>query len=190
MPNLYIIAGPNGAGKTTSAKVLVPNVFRTSYFINADEIARMLNPLAPEKAALNAGRLMLTQINDLIDYKEDFTFETTLSARTYVNLVNRAKKLGYKVYLTFLYLESIKLALKRVKTRVSEGGHNIPEDTVKRRYEAGLKNFFALYKPLVNNWFFYNNTGSLPELIAAQKGREEIIYKKQFWQEVQNNYGH
>ena len=190
MPNLYIIAGPNGAGKTTSAKVLVPDVFRTHYFINADEIAKTINPLNPEAVALQAGRMMLKQIDELIEKKKDFVFETTLSAKTYVRLIKRAKKLGYKTALVFLYLDSVKLALKRVKTRVSEGGHNIPEEVIKRRYAAGLKNFFALYKPLVNSWFFYNNTQTMPELIAAQKDKDMIIYKKPIWLEVEQKYGH
>lgn len=189
MPNLYIIAGPNGAGKTTSAKYLVPDVFAANYFINADEIARTINPLKPEKAALEAGRLMLTQIDELIKNKKDFVFETTLSAKTYVGLVNKAKKLGYKTHLIFLYLKSFKLAQKRVKERVKNGGHNIPEDVIERRYNGGLKNFFELYQPIVNSWFFYDNTETLPELIAAKKDRELIIYKKQFWAEVTKKYG-
>jgi predicted ABC-type ATPase len=189
MPNLYIIAGPNGAGKTTSAKVLVPEFFRSNYFINADEIAKAIDPISPEKAAIQAGRLMLKQINELIKNKKDFVFETTLSAKTYVALVHEAKKLGYKVHLVFLYLQSAKLAQQRVKKRVKAGGHNIPEDVVERRYKGGLKNFFTLYQPIVNSWFFYNNTKETPELIAAKKDKDLIIYKKQFWAGVTEKYG-
>jgi len=190
MPNLYIIAGPNGAGKTTSAKVLVPEFFRSNYFINADEIARNINPLNVEKAALQAGKLMLKQIDELLAKKTDFVFETTLSARTYVRLITRAKKLGYQIHLVFLYLKSAKYALKRVQKRVKEGGHNIPENVIERRYVRGIRNFFNIYQPLVNSWFFYDNTENLPELIAAKKGRDLIIYKKSNWSEVSEKYGH
>lgn len=189
MPNLYIIAGPNGAGKTTSAKVLVPDFFNAHYFINADDIARIINPLNPEKEALQAGKLMLKQIDDLIQIKKDFAFETTLSARSYVATIDRAKQCGYRVHLVFLFLQSAKIAQSRVKTRVKQGGHDIAKEVIARRYIGGLNNFFNLYQPIVNSWFFYDNTGILPELVAAKKNKKLIIYKKHFWAEVVKAYG-
>lgn len=178
MPNLYIIAGPNGAGKTTSAKYLVPDVFAANYFINADEIARTISPLKPEKAALEAGRLMLTQIDELIKNKKDFVFETTLSAKTYVGLVNKAKKLGYKTHLIFLYLKSFKLAQKRVKERVKNGGHNIPEEIIQRRYQRGLKNLWELYIPIIDHWVVYDNSSDTPEKVA---NGERVLVKPKTW---------
>jgi predicted ABC-type ATPase len=142
MPALYIIAGPNGAGKTTAAEFLLPEVFGTSIFINADLIAAELSPINPEAAAFQAGRIMLTQIQERLSNKETFAIETTLAIRSYLNLVKQAQLLGYDVVLHFFYLPSAEMAKERVKLRVSKGGHNIPPGVIERRYEAGLKNFF------------------------------------------------
>ncbi|MDB5207086.1 MAG: zeta toxin [Flavisolibacter sp.] len=142
MPALYIIAGPNGAGKTTAAEFLLPEVFGTSIFINADLIAAELSPINPEAAAFQAGRIMLTQIQERLSNKETFAIETTLAIRSYLNLVKQAQLLGYDVVLYFFYLPSAEMAKERVKLRVSKGGHNIPPGVIERRYEAGLKNFF------------------------------------------------
>src|SRR5512145_694683 len=147
MPNLYIIAGCNGAGKTTASFTVLPEMLDCEEFINADEIARGLSPFNPDKAAIEAGRLMLSKIDRLILSKEDFAFETTLATRSYAKTINKAKENGYAVTLVFFWLDSVELAIERVKTRVLEGGHNIPNMVITRRYHSGLSNLFSIYIP-------------------------------------------
>ncbi len=166
MPNLYIIAGCNGAGKTTASFTVLPEMLDCDEFINADEIARGLSPLNPEKAAIEAGRLMLTKIDKLIKDQKDFAFETTLSTKSYANTIQRAKKNEFHITLVFFWLDSVELAIERVKNRVSEGGHDIPESTILRRYYSGIKNLFQLYIPICDYWMIFNNSKSPSELIA------------------------
>ncbi|WMJ72217.1 zeta toxin family protein [Cytophagaceae bacterium ABcell3] len=137
MPNLYIISGCNGAGKTTASYNILPEILNCKEFVNADEIAKGLSPFQPEKVSLEAGRIMLERIDDLMRIKADFAFETTLSTRSYVNTVKRAKESGYEVTLLYFWLNSQELAIERVKERVREGGHNIPEQVIRRRYNKG-----------------------------------------------------
>ena len=134
-PNLYIIAGPNGAGKTTASYNLLPEVLHCPNFVNADEIARGLSPFAPETVAFQAGRIMLQRIEELLTQRVDFAIETTLATRSYVQLVRRAQALGYKVHLIFFFLENEEQAIQRVAQRVSNGGHNIPEPDIRRRFK-------------------------------------------------------
>ena len=137
MPNLYIIAGCNGAGKTTASFTVLPEMLDCDEFINADEIARGISPLNPEKASIEAGRFMLTKFEKLIANKKDFAFETTLATKSYVNTIQRAKQKGYQIVLVYFWLDSVSLAIERVKTRVLDGGHNIPEPVIIRRYDSG-----------------------------------------------------
>lgn len=141
MPTLYIIAGPNGAGKTTAAYNLLPGVFETVEFVNADEIARGISPLNPEGVAFQAGRIMLERLEDLVNKQISFAFETTLSGLSYLKFVEAAKSTGYNMVMFFVYLSSAELAQNRVLSRVSKGGHNIPPDVIERRYFKGLSNF-------------------------------------------------
>ena len=166
MPNLYIIAGCNGAGKTTASFTVLPEMLNCDEFINADEIARGLSPLNPEKASIDAGRLMLRRIDKLISYKKDFAFETTLATRSYRKTISRAIREGYQVTMVFFWLDSEELAIERVRTRVLEGGHNIPEKVIRRRYYSGLKNLFEIYIPICDYWMLFNNSVSPSELIA------------------------
>ncbi|MBN2259857.1 MAG: zeta toxin family protein [Clostridiales bacterium] len=136
MPNLYIIAGCNGAGKTTASFTVLPDMLNCNEFINADEIARGISPLNPEKAAIDAGRFMLNKIDKLIQNQKDFAFETTLSSKSYIITIQKAKHIGYQTSLVFFWLDSVDLAIERVKTRVLEGGHNIPKQVIIRRYYA------------------------------------------------------
>jgi predicted ABC-type ATPase len=145
MKNLYIIAGCNGAGKTTASYTLLPNILDCKEFVNADEIAKGLSPFQPETASFQAGRLMIEKINFLLDTGKNFALETTLSTKSYKSFVEKAQTKGYKVTLLFFWLNSPELAVLRVKTRVAEGGHNIPENVIRRRYESGLKNFFSIF---------------------------------------------
>jgi len=166
MQNLFIIAGPNGAGKTTASYTVLPEMLNCREFVNADEIARGISPFQYEKAAIEAGRLMLHRINELIKHKVDFAFETTLSTRSYVNTIIQAKESGYFVTLVYFWLSSPELAIERVKARVEDGGHNIGVDVIKRRYVSGLKNLFNLYIPISDYWMVINNSESPFKLIA------------------------
>ncbi len=169
--NLYIISGPNGAGKTTVSMTLLTEVFNCREYVNADAIAVGLSPFNPESMALLAGRLMLTRIEDLLSRDETFALETTLATRSYRNLVRRAQQQGYFVSLVYFWLESPEVAIQRVALRVSEGGHNIQEEVIRRRYSAGMKNFFNIYMPIVDYWMLVDNTRT-PRTIVAEGGFE------------------
>lgn len=182
------IAGCNGAGKTTASYTILPEILDCNEFVNADEIARGLSPFQPEKAGIQAGRLMLQRIKSLINKGQDFAFETTLSAKSYKNLVEDAKRNGYSVTLIFFYLSSQDLAVKRVETRVKEGGHNIPEKVIRRRYENGLKNFFNIFRPIVDEWLFIENSGEPYKLIAQKKQSVEKVYIGKIWNEIKTKY--
>ena len=177
MPNLFIIAGCNGAGKTTASFTVLPEMLDCDEFINADEIARGLSPLNPEKAAIEAGRLMLSKIDKLIQNKSDFAFETTLSTKSYTQTIQKAKLIGYQVTLVFFWLDSVDLAIERVKTRVLEGGHDIPKAVIIRRYYSGLKNLFDLYIPICDYWMIFNNSKSPSELLAEGYSDKDIDVK-------------
>ncbi len=158
MKNLYIVSGCNGAGKTTASYTVLPEILECREFVNADEIARGLSPFNAEGVAIEAGRLMLQRIEELL--KEDVTFaiETTLATRSYVNLVKRAQRQGYRVNLLYFWLSSPELAMRRVAERVSKGGHDIPEEIIRRRYTAGINNLFKLFMPVVDYWALFDNS--------------------------------
>ncbi len=166
--NLYIIGGCNGAGKTTASFTILPDVLDCKEFVNADEIAKGLSPFQPELVAFEAGRIMLTRIHDLIEKGESFSFETTLAAKSYHHLIKKAKAKGFNVTLLFFWLRSVELAKYRVQMRVKEGGHNIPEELIERRYKSGINNLFGLYLPIVDDWFVYDNSNTESELIAQK----------------------
>lgn len=175
MPNLYIIAGPNGAGKTTASYTVLPEILDCREFVNADEIARGLSPFNPEGVAIEAGRLMLLRIEELLTAGEDFAIETTLATRSYVSLVRRAQTKNYNVTLVYFRLESPELAVQRVAQRVAAGGHNIPVDVIVRRYEKGIYNLFRLYMDAVDSWFLYDNSLTPTELIAKKEESITIL---------------
>ena len=141
--NLYIISGCNGAGKTTASYTVLPEILGCKEFVNADEIARGLSPFNPTSVAIEAGRLMLQRIEDLLARDESFSIETTLATRSYVNLVKRARGRGYRVSLLYFWLDSPELAMRRVAERVSKGGHDIPKSTITRRYVQASRTCFA-----------------------------------------------
>jgi len=167
MANLYIIAGCNGAGKTTASYTVLPEMLNCKEFVNADEIARGLSPFQPEKAAIDAGKIMLLRIQELIKLHEDFSFETTLSAKHFINVIKKAQDQNYFVTMVFFWLNSIELAIQRVKIRVSEGGHDIPEDTIRRRYKSGLTNLIKRYIPVCDYWMIVNNSEG-PMILVAE----------------------
>lgn len=162
---IVIIAGPNGAGKTTFAREFLPNEANCPTFINADLIAAGLAPFEPETVAVRAGRLMLEEIENCVYARRSFAFETTLSGRTYLHKISEWRKLGYHVKLIFLSLPSADAAVARVAGRVAQGGHNVPEDVVRRRFDHGLQNFTNLYKLIVDAWILYDNSGNVPVLL-------------------------
>ena len=164
---IVIIAGPNGAGKTTFAREFLPREADCPDFINVDLIAAGLSPFDPNRAALRAGRLMLQEIHRRVNAGESFAFETTLSGRNYARLIPRWREAGYHVKLIFLSLPTADLAVARVAARAAQGGHNVPEEVIRRRFDAGLRNFEDLYRTLVNTWAVYENSGPTPVPIAS-----------------------
>ena len=164
---IVIIAGPNGAGKTTFAREFLPREAGCPDFINVDLIAAGLSPFAPEHAALRAGRLMLQEIRNRVQRGDSFAFETTLSGRHYSRLIPAWRSEGYTVELIFLSLPSPDLAIRRVRSRVAQGGHDIPDEVVRRRFLNGLRNFHDTYKGLVDSWILSDNSGSHPNPIAS-----------------------
>jgi len=175
MPEIFIIAGCNGAGKTTAAYNLLPDIFKTVEFVNADEIARGLSPFNPMGVAFQAGRIMLERIEQLVQGNQSFSFETTLSGLTYLNFIKKAKAKGYGITFFFVFLNSSELAVERVAIRVSKGGHNIPVDVIKRRYVKGLKNFLK-YTAQANDWYVYDNSGSEYTIVAKNVNGESKIF--------------
>ena len=167
--NLYIIAGCNGAGKTTASFTILPDILDCKEFVNADEIAKGISPFQPEKVSLDAGRIMLNRINELIEENQNFAFETTLSTRSYKNKILTAKNKGYRVTLLFFWLQNIELAKERVKIRVEEGGHNINPDIIERRYYKGIKNLFDIYLPIIDGALIFDNSEGKHELLAEKK---------------------
>lgn len=164
-PKIIIIAGPNGTGKTTFAREFLPQEAGCPIFINADLIAAGLSPFAPERAAIQAGRLTLQAIAQHVARRESFAFETTLSGKAYARQIPQWQQLGYRVELFFLSLPSAEAAVQRVAERVRQGGHDIPEATIRRRFEAGKWLFAEVYQPLVNQWALYDNAGDEPLLM-------------------------
>ena len=175
--NLYIIAGCNGAGKTTASYGILPGLLNCKDFVNADEIARGLSPFQPETVTFEAGRIMLQRIDELQKKGVDFAFETTLATRSFTATITNAQKLGYSVNLLFFWLNSVELARLRVARRVGEGGHNIPEEIIDRRYKRGLKNLFDLYLPICDSVMVYDNSSDQPAMICKKVRNEafEII---------------
>ncbi|MCF6360189.1 MAG: zeta toxin family protein [Cyclobacteriaceae bacterium] len=188
MKKLYIIAGPNGVGKTTLSYTILPEIFDCYEFVNADEIAKGISPLNPEKAGIRSGRLMLQRINELLGLGESFAIETTLSTKSYSNLVRKAQQQQYEVVLLFLTLDSVELAIQRVRTRVKEGGHNIPINVIERRYKNGLRNLFKIYIPIVNKWLIVNNSSEKFEFIAEGIEDEIIVKNEKYWSELNKEY--
>ena len=144
--------------------------------MNVDLIAGGLSPFDPERAALKAGRIMLEQIHSLAERGVDFGFETTLSGRTYVKLLQEMKGRKDLVHIFFLLISGVEVALERIRLRVRNGGHAIPEATVRRRFGRSLRNFLHVYKPLAKSWTIFDNSGDVPRIIAFEEsGKVEIL---------------
>jgi predicted ABC-type ATPase len=182
MANLYIIGGCNGAGKTTASYTILPEMLNCKEFVNADSIASGLSPFKPESVAFEAGRIMLNRINELINEKIDFGFETTLSAKSYISLINTARQSGYEITLLYFWLSSPEFAMSRVAERVKKGGHNIANDIIVRRYYRGISNLLKLYIPACDYWIIIDNTDAVSEVVAqGSLNAEKAIKKDDIW---------
>jgi len=183
---VVIIAGPNGAGKTTAASGLLPK-FNLLEFVNADTIARGLSAFSPESVAITAGRIMLDRLKELAAQGNSFAFETTLASRTFAPRLRKLREDGYEVELLFCWLPAPEMSIQRVAHRVRSGGHFVPDDDVRRRYHAGLRNFFQLYRPIAQKWRFYDTTRE-PRLIA-QHDQTLTIADAELWSKLEAEYG-
>ncbi len=174
-PSVIVLAGPNGAGKTTASTRILQGALQVDEFVNADVIARGLSGFNPERAALSAGRIMLSRLRELSRQRATFAFETTLASRSFAPWIEELVKGGYRFELLYLWLDSPELAIRRVRERASMGGHSVPEETIRRRYFSGLKNFFELYRPLATHWRFYDNSACRhSHLIASGRSSAEV----------------
>ena len=186
---LYIIAGCNGAGKTTASFTILHEVLDCKEFINADEIAKGLSPFQPESVAMQAGRIMLARMDELLQKGETFAFETTLATKSYKQKIEWAQANGYEVTLLFFWLDSPNMAKKRVAQHVAEGGHSIPSETIERRYHNGIVNLFAIYIDMVDICYIFDNSEGRKELIAQkEKHKGIIIYNNDKFNLMKNNY--
>ena len=188
LPKLYIIAGCNGAGKTTASFTILPEILGCKEFINADEIAKGLSPFQPESVAVQAGRIMLARMDELLQKGETFAFETTLATKSYKQKIEWAQANGYEVTLLFFWLDSPNIAKERVAQRVAEGGHNIPLETIERRYYNGIANLFAIYIDMVDICYIFDNSEGRKELIAQKERHKDIvIYNNDKFNLIKNN---
>lgn len=187
MPNLYIISGCNGAGKTTASFTILPEMLNCKEFVNADEIAKGLSPFQPESVSFQAGRIMLERIEELVNSGIDFAFETTLTTLSYVNTIKIAREKGYTITLLFFWLNDVNLAIERVKIRVSEGGHNIPEETIRRRYFRGANNLINKFIEYCDLWIVIDNSSKPFNFVAEGQGNTQIlIHDESVWEIINN----
>ena len=184
MPSLYVIAGPNGAGKTTFIKRFAPRELALLDFINADEIARGLSPLAPDRALLEAGRLVLSRFRQFVEAGRDFVLETTLSGRTYRKHFETARAAGYHIRLDFLLLPEIEDSIRRVADRVEQGGHDVPIEDLRRRFKVTVQNHFTIYRPVIDRWSIYDNGQHAPVLLAYGDAATVTIVSKDAFEKV------
>lgn len=180
-PRIYVIAGPNGAGKTTFANRFLPAYVQCTEFLNADLIAAGLSPFAPESQNVRASELMLERMDALIEKPATFSFETTLAARSYRQKIIDWRTRGFFVHLFFLWLPSADMAVARVANRVKQGGHGLPEDTIRKRYARGISNFHKLYRPVVDQWSCFDGSQLPPKLIAESNGSSSEVFDDSIW---------
>ena len=176
MPSLHIISGCNGAGKTTASYTMLPEMLECREFVNSDEFAKSLSPFDPSAASVMASRMMLLKIRYLLDRNVDFAIETTLATRSLLGIIQQARDSGYTVTLLYFWLNSPELAVKRVKDRVAAGGHNIPEDVIRRRYHMGLRYFFGTYSEVCDRWVLADSS-KMPFVVVAEK-TGQLMYIK------------
>lgn len=180
---VIIIAGPNGAGKTELAPHLLRDKLGLLEYVNADTIALGLSAFQPEEAAFDAGRIMLRRLRELAEQQKSFAFETTLATRSYAVWLRQLQQNGCRISLMFLWLSSPELAVERVRQRVASGGHNIPEETIRRRYRKGIRNFLTLYQPFADEWGIYDNSdlGPLSLIASGSSQTSQTIFIPELW---------
>lgn len=189
-PNVVIIAGPNGAGKSTAAPYVLRDFVGIGEFVNADAIARGLSGFAEESVAFEAGRIMLARLGALAEQRRSFAFETTLASKSFAHRVKQLKMEGYQAHIVFLWVPTPNLSVARVARRVSEGGHHVPEETVRNRYSAGLRNLFRLYLPIMDSWQLLDNTSPENRRVIAEHllDGEMRIVDAAIWNHLQEQY--
>lgn len=181
---MFIISGPNGSGKTTASYTLLPDMLECREFVNSDEFAKSLSPFDPGAASVDASRKMVLKINYLIARRKDFCIETTLATRSLMGIIRQAREAGYLTTLIYLWLDNPELAIARVHDRVLSGGHNISEDTIRRRYMSGLKYFFEYYAPACDRWVLADNT-TIPFAVVAEGNPGQVrIRKKEKYEQI------
>jgi predicted ABC-type ATPase len=189
-PNLILLAGPNGAGKSTAAPDLLRGALHVDEFVNADVIARGLSAFHPEAAAIDAGRVMLGRLRELTSQRKNVAFESTLASRTFAPWIRQLRVEGYAFHLFDFWLPTADACIERVYDRKALGGHFVPEETIRRRYAAGLRNFFELYTPIAKSWHFFDNTQKPRRLIATGGAAHgEYIYDHDLWDRLKKEYG-
>ena len=189
MKNTYVIAGSNGSGKTTFAKTFLPEYAKCDRFINADLIAAGLSPFSPQQVAIKSGKLVLEQIREYSASGVDFGFETTMSGVTYLKYFKMLKEKGYKISIFFLWIPSSQLAVARVKDRVAQGGHNVPIEDVKRRFERSTDKFFKEYRLLADKWILFNNAETIPKIIAKKQNAHIEVVNKELFEKIVKKAG-
>ena len=184
-PTLYVIAGPNGVGKTTFADSYLPVEAKQVEFVNAGLIARGLSPYDPDSVTIEAGRIALKRIRELIAQRKGFTWETTMSGRSAVGWLREARTAGYLLKAYFLWVGDPEVALRRIRQRVVEGGHNIGEQVSRRRFYRTIQNFLMLYRPLMDSWKLYDNDLPAPRLLAVEKAGKLVVRDQRQWSGIQ-----
>ncbi len=184
MHECYIIAGSNGAGKTTFARTFLPCYAHCVNFINPDLIAGGLSPFDPERAMARAGRIVLEEIGNRIAARDDFAFETTLSGRTYLRQIHTIRSLGYGVHMFYLWIPTAEMAIERVRDRVESGGHDVPEQAVRRRYTRTLRNLFTLYRPHLDSLHFFDNSTDEPQLVFHDNHGKTTIIDRDLYERI------
>ena len=187
-PNCYIIAGSNGAGKTTFATEFLPLYANCRNFINPDLLARAFSPFDPDAGMLRAGRTVLERIVEFTQAGSDFAFETTLSGRTYVQLLRGVKKAGFRLHMFYLWIPSAELALLRIRDRVDSGGHNVLDRDVRRRFGRTLRNLYLLYRPLLDTLHFFDNSSHSPRLIFKDDAGKTTINDAALYQRLRQEF--
>ena len=184
MPRLYIISGPNGSGKTTASYSVLPELLDCSEFVNSDEFAKHLSPFSPESAYITASRLMLRKVQYLFDRREDFCIETTLATRSLIKMTHSAQEKGYYVTVLYFWLNNPDIAVERVAARVRAGGHDIPEETIRRRYKMGLNYLFHSYMPTCDKWILADNSTPPFDIIAEGTKKGFVIRDMERYNQV------
>ncbi|MEZ0230391.1 MAG: zeta toxin family protein [Planctomycetota bacterium] len=188
-PKVVLIAGPNGAGKSTLAPALLRDTLRVSDFVNADVIAQGLSAFGAADVGIAAGRIMLERLHELAERRVDFAFESTLESRSFAPWLEGIVEAGYRFDLVFVWLPTAEMAIARVQARTRVGGHHVPPDVIRRRWERGLRNFFTLYAPLAQTWRFYDNSSVKRRLLASGgQARRERVHDANAWSDIKARY--